>query len=147
MKQFIKNISVQIANTYAIMVLVFFFVSYCIGVETIPIVRLGQLAVVAVLGGILMELYFGNCVIKQMADITRCTLFIISFAVITFIFAAYFRWIIHLDSMKTYASFIGIFAICWIVAVIMGEVEHYFRGRKYTQRLKEYQKRGDKDGK
>lgn len=147
MKQFIKNASVQITNTYAIMILVFFLVSFCKGVENIPLMRLAQLAMVAVLGGILMELYFGNYVIKQMADITRCTLFTISFAAITFVCAVCFQWVTHLDSMGTYASFIGIFAVCWIVAVIMGEVEHYFRGRKYTQKLKEYQKRSEKDGK
>lgn len=147
MKQFLKNTSVQVTNTYAIMVLVFFFISFCMGVETIPLMRLAQLAMVAVLGGILMELYFGNCVIKRMADITRCTLFMISFAAITFVCAVYFQWIVHLDSMRTYASFIGIFAVCWVVAVMIGEVEHYFRGKQYTQKLKEYQKRGDKDGK
>ena len=147
MKQFLKNTAVHITNTYAIMVLVFFFISFCMGVATIPLMRLAQLAMVAVWGGILMELYFGNCVIKKMAELTRCTLFVISFAAITFVCAVYFQWIVHLDSMRTYASFIGIFAACWVVAVIIGEVEHYFRGKKYTQKLKEYQKRGDKDGK
>ena len=147
MKQFIKNIPGQICSTYATMVSVFFVISFCRGVETIPLMRLGQLAMVAVLGGILMELYFGTCVIKKMADITRCTLFIISFAAITFVCAVYFQWITKLDSMGTYLSFIGIFAICWVVAIILGELEHYFRGKKYTQKLKEYQKRGERDGK
>ena len=147
MKQFIKKLPGQICSTYATMVSVFFIISFCMGVETIPLMRLGQLALVAVLGSILMELYFGTCVIKQMADITRCTLFVISFAAITFVCAVYFQWIVHLDSMRTYASFIGIFAIGWAVAIFIGELEHYFRGMKYTQKLREYQKRGDKDGK
>ena len=142
MKQFIKKIPGQICSTYATMVSVFFIISFCMGVETIPLIRLGQLALVAVL-----ELYFGTCVIKQMADITRCTLFIISFAAITFVCAVYFQWITKLDSMKTYVSFIGVFAICWVVAIFIGELEHYFRGKKYTQKLKEYQKRGNKDEK
>lgn len=147
MKQFIKKIPGQICSTYATMVSVFFIISFCMGVETIPLMRLGQLALVAVLGSILMELYFGTSVIKQMADITRCTLFIISFAAITFVCAVYFQWITKLDSMKTYVSFIGVFAICWVVAIFIGELEHYFRGKKYTQKLKEYQKRGNKDEK
>lgn len=147
MKQFIKNIPGQIGSTYATMVSVFFVISFCMGVETIPLMRLGQLAMVAVLGGILMELFFGNCVIKAMADITRCTLFIIAFAGITFVCAVYFQWITELDSMGTYLSFIGIFAICWAVAIFMGELEHHFRGKKYTKKLQEYQKRGDKDAK
>ena len=146
MKQFIKNLPGQICSTYATMVVVFFVISFCMGVETIPLIRLGQLAMVAVLGSILMELYFGTCVIKRMADITRCTLFIISFAAITFVCAVYFQWITKLDRMGTYLSFIGIFAICWVVAIFMGELEHYFRGKKYTQKLKEYQKRSDRDG-
>ena len=147
MKQFIKNIPGQICSTYATMVAVFFVISFCRGVETIPLMMLGQLAMVAVFGGVLIELFFGPCVIKAMADITRCTLFIISFAAITFACAVYFQWISELDSMGTYISFIGIFAICWAVAIFMGELEHYFRGKKYTQKLQEYQKRGDKDAK
>lgn len=147
MKQFINNASRQIVSTYATMISVFFIVSFCRGVETIPLMRLGQLAMVAVLGGILMEIFFGKCVIKTMADIMRCTLFIITFAGITFVCAVYFQWIVHLDSMRTYASFIGIFAIGWAVAIFIGELEHYFRGKKYTQKLQEYQKRGDQDGK
>lgn len=147
MKQFMKKIPGQICSTYATMVSVFFVISFCRGVETIPLMILGQLAMVAVLGSVLMELYFGTCVIKKMADITRCTLFIISLAAITFVCAVYFQWITELNSMRTYFSFIGVFAICWVVAIILGELEHYFRGKKYTQKLKEYQKRGDRDGK
>ena len=146
MKQFMKNIPVQICSTYSTMVTVFFIISFCMGVETIPLIRLGQLALVAVLGSILMELYFGTGVIKNMADITRSTLFVISLAAVTFVCAVHFQWITKLDSMRTYLSFIGAFAICWVVAIILGELEHYFRGKKYTQKLKEYQKRGDRDG-
>ena len=128
------------------MVAVFFVISFCRGVETIPLMMLGQLAMVAVFGGVLIELFFGHCVIKAMADITRCTLFIISLAAITFVCAVYFQWITELDSMRTYLSFIGVFVICWVVAIVIGELEHYFRGKKYTQKLKEYQQRGERDG-
>ena len=50
-----------------------------------------------------------------------------------------------LKASVTFVSFIGVFAICWVVAIFIGELEHFFRGKRYTQKLKEYQRKGDKD--
>ena len=111
MKQFINNVPSKIVNTFAIMINAFFIISKLKGIENIPVIRLGQLAFLAVMGGILIEVAFGTCLFKRMSDVKRITLFMVLFALITFGCAVWFQWITHLESIRTYISFIGIFFI------------------------------------
>lgn len=139
MKKFIKNIPGQIAGTYAIMVVCFTAISFSKGIETIPTTRLWELLVLAIIGGIWMEFAFGTCIIRKMSEVKRIYLFIIPFAAITFICAVVFQWIKELKVVGTYIKFIGIFFICWFISILIFEIEHTIRGRKYTEKLKEYQ--------
>ena len=142
MKKFIKNIPGQIASTFAIMVVCFTAISFSKGIETIPTTRLAELLVLAIIGGIWMEFAFGTCIIRKMSEVKRICLFIVPFAVITFICADVFQWITELKVVGTYIKFIGIFFICWLISILIFEIEHTIRGRKYTEKLKEYQNGG-----
>ena len=142
MKKFIKNIPGQIASTFAIMVVCFTAISFSKGIETIPPTRLAVLLVLAIIGGIWMEFAFGTCIIRKMSEVKRICLFIVPFAVITFICAVVFQWITELKVVGTYIKFIGIFFICWLISILIFEIEHTIRGRKYTEKLKEYQNGG-----
>lgn len=146
MKKFIKNIPGQIASTFAIMVVCFTVISFSKGIETIPTTRLAELLVLAIIGGIWMEIAFGTCIIRKMSEVKRICLFIVPFAVITFICAVVFQWITELKVVGTYIRFIGIFFICWLISILIFEIEHTIRGRKYTEKLKEYQNGGKNNG-
>lgn len=145
MKKFIKRIPEQIAATFSIVMIVFITVSYLKGVNTIAIHRLIELFMLSVIGGIWMEFAFGKYVIKKMTDIKRALIFIVPFAVTTFLFAVLFQWITKLNLISTYVKFIGIFVICWIVSIILFEIEHSIKGKQYTQKLREYQNGGSSD--
>lgn len=142
MKRFVKNIPGQIAGTFAIMVVCFTMISFLKGIETIPTARLIELLVLAIIGGIWMEFAFGTCIIKKMSDVKRVCLFIVPFAIVTFICAVIFQWITELNVVSTYVKFIGIFLVCWLVSVLIFEIEHTIRGKKYTEKLREYQNGG-----
>lgn len=142
MKQFIKNIPSQIASTFTIMCMCFTVISLLKGKETIPLLRLIGLLFIATLGGILMEFAFGKCIFKQMSDIKRVCIFIVPFAIVTFICAVAFRWITEITVMSTYIKFIGIFIGCFLLSVVLFEIEHKISGKKYTEKLREYQNRG-----
>ena len=142
MKKFIKNIPGQITSTFAIMVVCFTAISFSKGIETIPTTRLAELLVLAIIGGIWMEFAFGTCIIRKMSEVKRICLFIVPFAVSTFICAVVFQWITELKVVGTYIKFIGIFFICWLISILIFEIEHTIRGRKYTEKLKEYQNGG-----
>ena len=139
MREFWKKIPAQIANTYTIMLMCFTIISLISGVEMMPVKRLAELFVLAVIGGFWMEIAFGECVFQKMSDMKRVCIFIIPFAVITFILAVIFQWITRLDMIETYVLFIGIFLVCWGISVVLFEIEHRIRGKEYTQKLKEYQ--------
>ncbi len=139
MKKFLKNIPGQIASTYTIMLLCFTIISTVRGFEVIPSRLLLQLFGLAVIGGVLTEFAFGQCVFRKMSDVKRICIFIIPFCVITFLFAVMFQWITRLDMIETYVKFISIFLGCGILSVGIAEIEHRVRGKKYTQKLKEYQ--------
>ena len=123
MKKFIKNIPGQIASTFAIMVVCFTAISFSKGIETIPTTRLAELLVLAIIGGLWMEFAFGTCIIRKMSDVKRICLFIVQFAVITFICAVVFQWITELKVVGTYIKFIGIFFICWLISILIFEIE------------------------
>lgn len=143
MKQFLKNIPGQIAGTFAIMMFCFTVVSLYKGVETIPVTLLLELIFLSAIGGSWMEFAFGTCVIKSMPDAKRICLFIVPFALITFLCAVIFQWITELDVISTYVKFIGIFLVCWLLSIGIMELEHIIRGKKYTEKLREYQNGGN----
>lgn len=145
MKRFVKNIPGQIAGTFAVMVIVFTLISFFRGIETIPTARLAELFVLAITGGIWMEFAFGTCIIKKMSGEKRICLFIVPFAIVTFICAVIFQWITELNVLGTYIKFIGIFFVCWLIAISIFEIEHIIRGKKYTEKLREYQNGGKHD--
>ncbi|MDE6904920.1 MAG: hypothetical protein K2P76_08325 [Lachnospiraceae bacterium] len=142
MKNFIKNIPAQIAGTYTIMSICFTIISFAVGAETIPVTRLAELFLLSVPGGIWMEFSFGTCFIKRMADAKRACIFVVPFAAVTFICGVLFRWITELTRISTYIKFAGIFLVCLGISILFFEVEHRIRGKKYTEKLKEYQKGG-----
>lgn len=143
MKQFIKNVPGQIAGTFAIMMMCFTIISLLKGVETIPMTLLLELILLSVIGGIWMEFAFGTCVIKSLPDAKRICLFIVPFALITFFCAVVFQWITELNVIRTYVKFIGIFLVCWLISIGIMELEHTIRGKKYTEKLREYQNGGN----
>ena len=143
MKKFIKNLPGQIACTFAIMVVSFTVIALSKGIETMPVSRLLELFLLSTIGGIWMEFAFGTCIIKQMADAKRVCIFIIPFAIITFICGIIFQWITKLEVISTYVKFAGIFIGCWILSIVLFEIEHRIRGKKYTEKLREYQNGGN----
>lgn len=141
MKKFVKRVPAQIASTYTIMLLCFTVISLSRGVETMPFVLLPELFILAVVGGILMEFAFGECIFKKLSDMKRVCIFIVPFAVITFGLAVFFQWITELNTLGTYLKFIGIFMGCWALSVVLFEIEHRIKGREYTRKLREYQEK------
>jgi|GEM_PF-1572385 len=142
MKRFCQNALSQIGSTYAIMMAVFTLISILNGVEAVPVARLGQLCILSVIGGTLMEIAFGKIVFRRMADAKRVCLFIVPFCVVTLLFALGYGWITRTDALSTYLRFFAIFLACGVLSVILFDIEHHLRGRKYTEKLKAYQQRG-----
>lgn len=142
MKKFIKNIPGQIAATYTIMLVCFTIIAWSRDIETVSVVRLAELFLLSVAGGVWMEFSFGTCIIRKMADVKRVCIFIVPFAIVTFLFAVTFQWITELKKISTYLKFAGIFLICWVISIVLFEIEHIIRGKKYTEKLKEYQRGG-----
>lgn len=142
MKHFMKNIPGQIAVTYAVMMVCFAIITWSRGIDTIPTARLAELFLLSVAGGIWMEVSFGTCLIRKMADAKRVCIFILPFAVVTFLFAVIFQWITKLKEIGTYLKFAGIFLACGMISIALFEIEHMIRGKKYTEKLREYQKGG-----
>ncbi|MBQ8568976.1 MAG: hypothetical protein IJ446_07145 [Oscillospiraceae bacterium] len=145
MKEFIKKLPMQISNTFFCIIIFFSVISKLKGVEEIPVERLFQFIMLSVIGGALMELSFGECIFKNISDAKRVCIFIVPFAVITFVCAVIFQWITRLDAISTYIKFIGIFLFCGVLSVILFEIEHRIRGREYTRKLREYQQRSNKN--
>ena len=97
-----------------------------IGISQVPLNRLMELFLVAVIGGILMEAAFGKCLIRRLSDGKRICLFLVPFAGITFVCAALFGWITEFDMLDTYVRFIGIFLVCGDISGTLSIQNFYF---------------------
>lgn len=138
MKNFLKKLPAQIASTYACIMFIFIAVRLLKGFDSVATVLLLQLALVAVIGGIWQEFCFGSCFIKQMADVKRLALFVIPFATVTLLLALLFDWMgLNAGALL---RFCAIFVACSLLSLILFEIEHRIQGKKYTAKLKEYQK-------
>ncbi len=137
---FIKNVPMQFARTYTVMLVCFTAIGCAKGVELVPVARLLELALLAVVGGFLMEVAFGRCIFKRTAYSKRVCVFIIPFAAATYAFAAGFQWVPGM-ALGDYLKLAGLFVVCGLLSVSLFEIEHWVRGRKYTGKLRDYQNR------
>ena len=140
MKIFIKELPKQVAYTFTMMLVVFLSIGLVIGIEQISIYRLVQLLGIAVFGGALQLIAFSDIFISKMSDIKRLLIFMIPFVIITLIFAIVFNWF-SINLIKSWVIFFGIFLVCFIISIILFEVEHRIKGEKYTGKLLEYKNR------
>lgn len=139
MKRFMKNIPGQITFIFTIMMVTFTLITLGRGTGMVPVTRVLELFLLSIVGGIWMEFAFGTCIVKQMAEAKRICIFIIPFAVVTLICAVTFQWITELQVIGTYVRFAGIFIGGWVLSIVLSEIEHWIRGKKYTKKLREYQ--------
>lgn len=143
MKTFIKELPKQISYTFTIMITVFLTIALLKGVKEISIYRLIQLLVIAVLAGALQLIAFSDIFIKKMSDIKRVTIFIVPFGLITLLFVIIFNWF-SINLIKSWVIFFGIFLGCFIISIMIFEIEHKIKGEEYTGKLIEYKNKEKK---
>lgn len=146
MKTYIKNVPWQFARTYTVMLVCFTAIGCAKGMEMVPMARLAELLLLAVVGGFLMEAAFGKCIFKKMTYTKRMCVFVIPFATATCACASVFGWSDGMEHIGDYIRLGALFAACGILSVVLCEIEHWIRGREYTWKLKAYQNREEKNG-
>lgn len=136
-KQFFKMLPIETAKIFTIIMTVHITISLVLGVEVISVNRNLQLLAISVLGGALMLTAFSDIFVKKISFIWRLVIFIVPFFIITMIFAIVFSWI-DFDFYR-WLIFIGIFLVCFSLSLIIYFVECKIKGKKYTEKLIEYQ--------
>ncbi|MBQ7385917.1 MAG: hypothetical protein IJW04_05350 [Ruminococcus sp.] len=143
MKEFFAKIPQSIMLVFGIMITVFSVTKYISGFRSdISIYMIFQLLGIAVVAGALMLVAFSDIFIKKMNRILRCIIFMIPLMITTLVFALAFSWF-PTGSIKSWAIFLTIFLVCFagcfVIFLIINFIEKLIRGKKYTEKLKEYQ--------
>lgn len=142
MKEFFAKLPQSIMLIFGIVMIVFTSIAFINGFEAVSVYRIFQLLGIAVIAGALMLIMFSNIFIKNMNQILRAVVYIISLMLTTLVFALAFSWF-PTGSIKSWAIFITIFLLCFagcfVIFLVINFIEKLIRGKKYTEKLKEYQ--------
>lgn len=142
MKEFFAKLPQSIMLIFGVVMTVFTTVAFANGFEALSVYRVYQLLGVAVIAGALMLIAFSDIFIKKLNPVLRAIIFMIPLMITTLIFALGFSWF-PTGSLKSWAIFITIFLLCFagcfVIFLIINFIEKLIRGKKYTEKLKEYQ--------
>ena len=142
MKEFFAKLPQSIMLIFGIVIVVFTTVAFANGFEALSVYRVYQLLGIAVIAGALMLVAFSDIFIKKMNQVLRAVIFMIPLMITTLVFALAFSWF-PTGSLKSWAIFLTIFLVCFagcfVIFLIINFIEKLIRGRKYTEKLKEYQ--------
>lgn len=143
MKEFFAKLPQSIMLVFGIMITVFSVTKYISGFRSdISIYMIFQLLGIAVIAGALMLVAFSDIFIKKMNQILRAVIFMIPLMITTLVFALAFSWF-PAGNIKSWAIFLTIFLVCFagcfVIFLIINFIEKLIRGKKYTEKLKEYQ--------
>lgn len=148
MKEFFAKLPQSIMLIFGVVMIVFTTVAFINGFEAVSVYRIYQLLGVAVIAGALMLIAFSDIFIKKMNQILRAVIFIIPLMITTLIFALAFSWF-PAGNAKAWAIFATIFlacfAGCFVIFLIINFIEKIIRGKKYTEKLREYQNKNKDD--
>lgn len=148
MKKFFTRLPREVLLIFGVMIIVFTTVAFINGFEAVSVYRIFQLLGVAVIAGALMLIAFSDIFIKRMHQILRAVIFIIPLMLTTLIAALAFSWF-PAGNLKAWAIFftifLGCFAGCFVIFLIIHFIESTVRGKKYTEKLKEYQNKNNDD--
>lgn len=142
MKEFFAKLPQSIMLIFGIMIVVFTTVAFANGFEALSVYRVYQLLGIAVVAGALMLVAFSDIFIKKMNQVLRAVIFMIPLMITTLVFALAFSWF-PAGNNKSWAIFLTIFLVCFagcfVIFLIINFIEKLIRGKKYTEKLKEYQ--------
>ncbi|MDO4420079.1 MAG: hypothetical protein Q4B92_06925 [Ruminococcus sp.] len=142
MKEFFAKLPQSIMLIFGIVIVVFTTVALANGFEALSVYRVYQLLGIAVIAGALMLVAFSDIFIKKMNQILRAVIFMIPLMITTLVFALAFSWF-PAGNIKSWAFFLTIFLVCFagcfVIFLIINFIEKLIRGKKYTEKLKEYQ--------
>ena len=142
MKEFFAKLPQSIMLIFGIMIVVFTTVAFVNGFEALSVYRVYQLLGIAVVAGALMLVAFSDIFIKKINQILRAVIFMIPLMITTLVFALAFSWF-PAGNIKSWAIFLTIFLVCFagclVIFLIINFIEKLIRGKKYTEKLKEYQ--------
>lgn len=142
MKEFFAKLPQSIMLIFGIVIVVFTTVAFANGFEALSVYRVYQLLGIAVIAGALMLVAFSDIFIKKMNQILRAVIFMIPLMITTLVFALAFSWF-PAGNIKSWAIFLTIFLVCFagcfVIFLIINFIEKLIRGKKYTEKLKEYQ--------
>lgn len=142
MKEFFAKLPQSIMLIFGIVIVVFTTVAFANGFEALSVYRVYQLLGIAVIAGALMLVAFSDIFIKKMNQVLRAVIFMIPLMITTLVFALAFSWF-PTGSLKSWAIFLTIFLVCFagcfVIFLIINFIEKLIRGKKYTEKLKEYQ--------
>lgn len=142
MKEFFAKLPQSIMLIFGVTMTVFTTVAFANGFEALSVYRVYQLLGIAVIAGALMLIAFSDIFIKKLNPVLRAIIFMIPLMITTLVFALAFSWF-PTGSLKSWAIFITIFLLCFagcfVIFLIINFIEKLIRGKKYTEKLREYQ--------
>ena len=141
--QFVVEFKSWLCLCFTAAMLIFLTVSWLVGEETVKIVSLFQIFLMAAGITLLQFIFFSGRVIKKMRYSLRLVLFILPMLLIVTVCAVWFGWV-PAGNLSAWILFYAIFLVCFVLICAGFEFCFWVSAKKYDGLLGQYREKQEK---
>lgn len=148
MKQFLKGViewKISVCTLYTAAMVFYLFFSLIFGNREASVTMLWTLLLVCIAASLIQAICFSNWIIKKMRYTRRSLLFVLLFLP-ALAFAAWKAKWFPMEKAESWAIFIGMFFLIFIVMTIGFDIYFQITGRKYDGMIGQYRKEKEEKG-
>lgn len=131
------------AFSFSMSMIVFMTIGLFLGVESMQLKMIIQLLALCIVSAVLQLFAFSDIVFEKMVYTKRMCVFMFPFLVVIIGFAKVFGWF-PMENIGAWITFITIFLLCFVISLVIFEIQFKITGDKYTGVLNEYKNRKNK---
>lgn len=131
------------AFSFSMSMIVFMTIGFFLGEESMQLKMIVQLLALCIVSAVLQLFAFSDIVFEKMVYTKRMCVFMFPFLVVIIGFAKVFGWF-PMENIGAWITFITIFLLCFVISLVIFEIQFKITGDKYTGVLNEYKNRKNK---
>ena len=131
------------AFSFSMSMIVFMTIGFFLGEESMQLKMIIQLLALCIVSAVLQLFAFSDIVFEKMVYTKRMCVFMFPFLVVIIGFAKVFGWF-PMENIGAWITFITIFLLCFVISLVIFEIQFKITGDKYTGVLNEYKNRKNK---
>lgn len=131
------------AFSFSMSMIVFMTIGFFLGEESMQLKMIIQLLALCIVSAVLQLFAFSDIVFEKMVYTKRMCVFMFPLLVVIIGFAKVFGWF-PMENIGAWITFLTLFSLCFVISLVIFEIQFKITGDKYTGVLNEYKNRKNK---